>query len=474
MIESNDKASQDQRRATLYRAAWVFPVTAPPLCNGAVLVGEAGQIEAVGPAEAVPLPEGAALVELPDAALLPGLVNTHGHPELAAFRGLLEDLPFHQWIPTLIRVKREAKLNADDFEVSARWTCIEALSAGITTIGATEDSGAALGALQEAGMGGIAYREVFGIEPGVVEQAMAGLQAKVEEMRARESDRVRVGISPHAPYTVSDELFRRAGEYALAEGLPIAIHTAEAEAEAELLARGTGHFADWLHQSGIETKPRAQSTIELFDRAGVLRARPLLIHCVLIDDDDRRRIADAGASIAHCPIANARLGHGTAPLREIREAGIAVGLGTDSVASNNRLDLLEEARTAQILQRARHRAPALLPAHELLRLVTIEGARALGLESRIGSLEPGKDADLCAISLAGPHTAPCHDPTATLFHAARAPDVVLTVARGRVLYRAGKVLSLDADALRPRFEAVARRLAAVRGEPAARPETMAR
>jgi 5-methylthioadenosine/S-adenosylhomocysteine deaminase len=475
MTASHEKPYVDHRGPTLYRAAWVLPVTAPPIADGAVLVDAAGRIAAVGPAEAVPAPEGAAVVELPDAALLPGLVNTHGHPELAAFRGLLEDLPFHRWIPALIRAKREAGLGAEDFDISARWTCIEALSAGITTIGATEDSGAALDAMREAGMRGIAYREVFGIEPDRAELALAGLRAKVDEMRARETDLVRVGISPHAPYTVSDRLFRLAGEYARAEDLPIAIHTAEAEAEAELLAFGTGHFAAWLHGSGIETPPRARTTVELLDRAGVLRARPLLIHCVLIDGDDRRRIADAGASIAHCPIANARLGHGAAPLREIIEHGIAVGLGTDSVASNNRLDLLEEARTAQLLQRARHRAPELLPAHELLRLATIEGARALGLEGRIGSLEPGKDADLCAISLAGAHTCPIHDPAATIFHAARAPDVVLTVVRGRTLYRDATVLSLDAGALRPRFEAIASRLAATRGPTRAdTPETTPR
>jgi 5-methylthioadenosine/S-adenosylhomocysteine deaminase len=242
--------------------------------------------------------------------------------------------------------------------------------------------------------------------------------------------------------------------------LPIAVHTAEAQAEVDLVVHGTGPFAAWLQEHGVATPPRARSTIELLERTGLLRARPLLIHCVQLDEEDRRRIADAGARIAHCPIANARLGHGTAPLMEIREAGIAVGLGTDSVASNNRLDLLEEARTAQIVQRARHRAPSLLPADELLRLVTIDGARVLGLEDRIGSLEPGKDADLCAVSFAGHHTAPLHDPTTTLFHAARAPDVVLTVAAGRILYRAGQVLSLDADALRPRLEEIAARLAA--------------
>jgi 5-methylthioadenosine/S-adenosylhomocysteine deaminase len=445
-------------RPTLYRAQWVFPVTAPPIRDGAVLVDGTGRIAAVGPAATTPLPDDAELVELESAALLPGLVNTHGHPELAAFRGLLEDLPFHQWIPALIRAKQEAGLTLADYETAARWTCVEAIAAGITTIGATEDSGAALTALRDAGMRGIVYREVFGAAPAAAADAMAGLRAKIEAMREYETDRVRVGISPHAPYTVSDRLFALAAEYALAEALPIAIHTAEAVAEAELIASGTGHFAAWLQEHGVRTPPRARSTIELLDRTGALRARPLLIHCVLIDDDDRRRIADAGASIAHCPIANARLGHGTAPLMEIRAAGIDVGLGTDSVASNNRLDLLEEARCAQILQRSRHRSPSLLPADELLRLATIDGARALGLDGEIGSLEPGKAADLCAISLAGPHITPLHDPVATLFHAARGPDVILTVANGRTLYRDGTVLSLDTAALRPRFEEVARRL----------------
>lgn len=447
-------------RPTLYRASWVLPVTSPPIADGAVLTGGDGLIEAVGPFGSVPVPEGVEVVDLGEAALIPGLVNVHGHPELAAFRGLLEDLPFHEWIPALIRAKRGAALTPDDYGAAARWSAIESIRSGITTIAATEDSGAALGALVEAGLRGIVYREVFGAHPDDAGPALARLAAKVEEMRAEETERVRVGISPHAPYTVSDELFRLTGEYARTEGLPIAIHTAEAAAELELVREGRGPFAEWLRGSGIGTPPRGRSTIELLERTGVLAARPLLIHCVTIDGDDIARIADAGARLAHCPIANARLGHGVAPLAEVREAGIEVGLGTDSVASNNRLDLLEEARTAQLMQRARLGDATILPAAELLRLATIDGARALGLDDRIGSLEPGKDADLCAISLAGVHLAPCHDPVAALFHSARGTDVILTVAAGRTLYRAGRVSSLDAEALRPRLEDMAARLAA--------------
>ncbi|HEX7052185.1 MAG TPA: amidohydrolase family protein [Longimicrobiales bacterium] len=452
-------------RPTRYTARWILPVTAPPIRDGAVLVDADGRIAAVGPDHAVPTPPDAASIELGDAAILPGLVNVHSHPELSAFRGLLDDLPFHEWIPTLHRTRRAAALTEEDWAAAARWSCVEALAAGITTMGATEDSTAALDAFLDAGLRGIAYREVFGPAPHQADGAIATLRERVERMRRRETDRVRVGISPHAPYTVSDELFRLTAEYALAEGLPVAIHAAEAEAELRLVRDGAGPFAAGLRARGIDTRPRAPSTIRLLDRLGALRTRPLLIHCVHVDGDDCRRMADAGAAVAHCPIANARLGHGVAPVPEMLDARLTVGLGTDSVASNNRLDLFEEGRLAQILQRARLRDATALPADRLLRLATLDGARALGLDARIGSLEPGKDADLCAVSFAGAHTVPLHDPASTLFHAARGADVLLTVVQGCILFREGAVLTLDAAALRSRVEAVAARLRAARDAP---------
>ena len=196
----------------------------------------------------------------------------------------------------------------------------------------------------------------------------------------------------------------------------------------------------------------------MLDRLGVLRARPLLIHCVDVGESDIARISDSGSAVAHCPIANAKLGHGVAPLPELLAAGIRVGLGTDSVGSNNRLDLLEEGRTGALLQRVRLRRPDVINSSDLLRLCTIEGARALGLEARIGTLEPGKDADLCAVSIAGPHTRPVHDPVATLFHSARGSDVLLTVVRGRTLYRDGALRTVDADATGVAMEAAAVRM----------------
>jgi 5-methylthioadenosine/S-adenosylhomocysteine deaminase len=441
----------------LFRAAWVFPVAAPPVRDGAVLVGTDGRIAAVGPRLSIEPPEGAEIVELGRAALLPGLVNVHAHPELALFRSGLEDLRFRDWILRLVGSKRAALADAD-YAVAARWTMVESLRAGITTLAATEMSGASAGALREAGMRGIVFRETFGPDPAQAEDSIAELRGAVEELRSAETELVRVGISPHAPYTVSDRLFAAAADYALAEGLPVAVHTAESEAEDDLVIRGDGDFAPGLRTRGIDTPVRGRSTVEMLDRLGVLSTRPLLIHCVRLDAEDVQRLADAGAAVAHCPVANARLGHGVAPFPELREAGVRVGLGTDSVGSNNRTDLLEEARVASVLHRAGLRSPDYLPAEELLRLCTLDGARALGLEDRIGSLEPGKDADLCAVSLAAPHARPVHDPFASVFHAARGTDVVLAAVRGRILFRDGEVLTLDAAAIGEAVDEAAARL----------------
>jgi 5-methylthioadenosine/S-adenosylhomocysteine deaminase len=448
-------------RAQVVSARWVLPVSSPPIEQGAVRIDAEGRIAAVGPARELASAD-LELHDLGDAALLPGLINVHTHPELAAFRGLLDDLPFHQWIPTLKRCRNDAALTDDDFDAAARWTCVEALRAGITTLAATETSGAAVSALRAAGMRGVVYVEAFGPAPAQLTESLGDLRARLTRAARWCNERVQVGVSPHAAYTVSDALYVAVADIARAEDLPMATHAAEAEAEDLLIRQGAGPFAAGLRTRGIDTPPRGESAIELLDRLGVLALRPLLIHCVRVSHDDLQRVATHGAAIAHCPVANARLGHGIAPIMEAREAGIRIGLGTDSVASNNRLDLLEEARVAQLLQRARHLSSGALTGTELLRLCTIDGARALGLDARIGTLEPGKDADLCAVALDRPHAIPTGDLASTLFHAARGTDVVLTMVQGRTLYDGVTVLPLDEPELRPRIAAAAHRLRCAR------------
>lgn len=458
----------DPSRRGLYRAAWVLPVSAPPIRDGAVLVDAEGRIESVGPEDAVQGRAGDPVVDLGEAILLPGLINVHGHAELAMLRGALESLPFQEWIGRLLDARRTVLTEGDHLH-AARWTAIEALRAGITTLACTESSGgAAVGALTEAGMRGFVFQEVFGPDPDQADASLADLRASVERLREQTGDLVRIGVSPHAPFSVSDRLYGMVTEFAIADALPMAVHIAESVAERELVTRGRGEFADRLNARGLQTPVRARSPIALLDRLGVLRARPLLIHCVDVDGDDIRRIGDSGSPVAHCPIANAKLGHGVAPLQRLRRGGVTVGLGTDSVASNNRMDILEEARMAALIHRARLRDCEAPSNEELLRLCTIEGARALGIDDRVGALQPGMDADLCAVSIAAPYARPVHDPLATLFHSVRGNDVVLSVVRGRILLADGRVTTLDEGATGRAMDDCAERLRA------ANPETMAR
>lgn len=450
-----------QALSAIYRARWVLPVTAPPIRDGAVLVGSDGRIAAVGPARSIDASPDTPVTDLGEAILLPGLINAHGHAELSIFRGALEDLQFPDWILRLVGTKRTV-LSEEDHLAAARWTTVEAIRAGITTFAGTEASDAGIRALQETGMRGVIYQEVFGPDPADAEASLEELSTRVARLRANTDERVRIGISPHAPFTVSDRLYELASEYARAESLPMAVHIAESVAERALVTAGEGAFAPGLRARGIDTPTRGSSPIELLDRLGVLQAQPLLIHCVDVDGSDIQRIADAGCSVAHCPVANAKLGHGVAPVEELREAGINVAIGTDSVGSNNRLDLLEEARIAALMQRGRLRRPEALPPAELLRMVTVDGARALGMSGEVGELRAGMQADLCAVSIEAPHTRPVHDPVATLFHAARASDVNLTVVGGRVLYAGAQVLTLDEAEVREAVDRCAERMREMR------------
>jgi cytosine/adenosine deaminase-related metal-dependent hydrolase len=425
-----------------YHARWVLPITAPPVADGCVAVDDAGRIAYVGPRDGAPAGEDR---DLGDALLLPGLVNAHCHLELTGMRGFLEGLGFREWILRLTTAKR-AVLGREDLLDAARLGVAEGLRAGITAYADTCDSGVAFDAMLEAGVRGVMYQEVFGPDPAQCERSMAELRAKVDALRPRETALVRVGISPHAPYTVSDALFAAAAAYSSEAALPMAIHIAESELESALVERGDGDFADGLRQRGIEVAPRAVSPVQLLERLEVLaRARPLLIHGVRLRDGDVQAVARHACAVAHCPASNAKLGHGIAPLRELLDAGIVVGLGSDSVASNNRMAILEEARLAALFQSARLGRPDVVPAEEALALATIGGARAIGIDDRVGSLEPGKDADLAAFSLGGIHAAaPTLDPVAAAVHALSATPASFVAVAGRVLVEDGRLVRAHA------------------------------
>ena len=214
----------------------------------------------------------------------------------------------------------------------------------------------------------------------------------------------------------------------------MAIHLAESDLEQRLVVDGAGPFADGLRRRDIAVSQRASSPVQLLANLGVLDVAPLLIHCVRVNDADIRSIAESRSSVAHCPASNAKLGHGVAPLDEMLAAGITVGLGTDSMASNNRMDILEEARLALLAQRMRVASFETPEAIDVLELATIGGARAIGIDADVGTLEPGKQADLAAFAIDG--LGPIHDPVSAAVFA-------LTAARTRFVAVAGKPLMRD-------------------------------
>ncbi|WP_310570827.1 amidohydrolase family protein [Gemmatimonas sp.] len=428
---------------TLYTADWVLPISSAPIRHGAVLV-EAGRIAFVGAASAVALDSSVVrTIALGNAVLMPGLVNAHSHLELTLLRGFLEGLDFRDWLRTLTTVRRDLMSESVLLDAS-RAGIREALRNGITCLADTTDSGAPLTAMREYGVRGVGYLEVFGPDPAQCDGAIAQLAARVGEARALDTALVRVGVSPHAPYTVSRDLFAATAALSRRESLPMAVHVAESAAEMLFVRDGAGPFADRLRARDIMVAPQAESPIALLEAAGVLAARPLLIHVIQADDRDMARIADAGATIVHCPISNAKLGHGIAPLDRMLAHGIRTGLGTDSVASNDRMDLLGEARQATLFASLRVGAPDAISAHEALALATRGGAEALGLGARIGTLEVGKDADLAAFPLDHDDAQPLFDPAVALVHAlAGKVEAVLVTVEGRELVANGTIAQRD-------------------------------
>lgn len=420
----------------VYLARWVLPIVSPPISHGAVVV-DGERITWVGPATEAP--EGLRH-DLGASILMPGLVNVHTHLELTAMRGFLEDLSFRRWVVHLTKA-REAAMTPERSMAAARVGIAEGLLAGITTFGDVSDTGRSLEAMRDMGARGMSWLEVFGPSPSQSAESLAGLRARVESLAPRATDLVRIGVSPHAPYSVSDDLFRATAQYALDESLPVTVHIGESREEWDLVVDAQGDFADGLRARGIAVAPRGASPVAMLDTLGVLRTRPLLVHAVRVTPADQQRIADTGSAVAHCPASNAKLGHGVAPVMAMLDCGIRVGLGTDSVASSNRMCLLDEGRLAVLQQRVAVQRFDALRGANVVEIATMGGARALGFEARIGSLEVGKDADLAAFPIDPIRDAPVFAPEDALIFGAAGRRAGLVMVAGRELVRDGRLLA---------------------------------
>jgi cytosine/adenosine deaminase-related metal-dependent hydrolase len=448
---------------TLYCARWVLPIITEAIEDGAVAV-DGRQIAAVGARTTLmeQYPE-AAVEDFGAAAILPGFVNAHSHLELTMMRGFLEreESAFTKWLGKLTLARLE-HMTADDLYVSAAWGAMEAARAGVTMLcDASDAAGASMRALNDVGLRGIVYQESFGPDPRLARENFEKLRDKSSFLRGHESELVRAGVSPHAVYTVCAPLIELITRYALDENLPVMMHAAESEAEELLVLEGRGAFAENLERRAIEWRAPRVSVIEYLERVGLLGAHPLLAHCIRTDEADIERIVASGSGIAHCPKSNAKLGHGRAPLAAFLNLGAFVGLGSDSVASNNLCDILEEARFAALLARAagdKEASGEMISARSLLFAATAGGARAVGLGERIGSLAVGMEADLVVINLESMHQRPVYDPESALVFSSSARDVLLTVVAGREVFRAGRVLTVDEERLSARVKEIQEKL----------------
>ncbi|MDT5063012.1 MAG: 5-methylthioadenosine/S-adenosylhomocysteine deaminase [Acidobacteriota bacterium] len=455
-MKQSESTVDEKVMTKLYSARWVLPIASPPVEDGAVAV-EGSRIAAVGTLdELVALFPEAPVRDFGEAAILPGFVNAHSHLELTAMRGYLEreEGDFFAWLKKLT-IARLERMTTDDLYVSAAWGAVEAARAGVTCVGdASDAASASMRALGSVGLRGTVYQESFGPDPAEARENFEKLREKVERLREYETELVRVGVSPHAPYSVSAPQLELITEFALAEKLSLMMHAAESKAETLFMLQGSGPFAENLAGRGIKWRAPGISTVQYLARHGLLRAKPLLAHCIRVDDADIETIKEACASIAHCPKSNAKLGHGRAPFASFVKREVKVGFGSDSVASNNTCDILEEARFAILTARASENAgdSTQMPGAEIaLQTSTLGGSDALGLESQTGALLKGTQADIAVVNLSGAHQTPAFNPVTALIFASSGRDVLMTIVAGREVYSDGHVHTVDEEHLRARM-----------------------
>ncbi len=400
-------------------ADWVLPVEGEPIQGGAIAI-EDGRIAAVG--TAAELGEGE---RYPDAAIVPGFVNAHTHLEYAVYAGFGDGLSFGPWIST--HVERKRRLDRADMEAIARLGAAECLRSGITTVGDLAFSGASAHAVAELGLRAIVYVEVFGVEAA---DALRQFETKREYVGPALSQRVGLGVSPHAPYTCSTEVYAASASL----HLPVATHLNESGDELDWLLHGKG---PWQPFAEMLVEPDGQSGIRRLAAAGLLDENMVAAHCVKVDDEEIELLSRHGVAVTHCPRSNALLGCGIAPLHALRAAGLRVGIGTDGVSSVPSHDFFEELRTVLALARARDERADALSAAEALELATLGGARALGLASEIGSLVPGKRADIAVVSLSGSPYLPWEDPATAVVYGGAPERVLATLVDGEARYERG-------------------------------------
>ena len=414
---------------TLICAAHVVPVESRGVLGDHAVAVKDGRIVALLPtADALARYDAAEVVRLDRHVLMPGLVNLHCHAAMSLMRGIADDVPLMTWLQEHIW-PAEAKHVNDEFVLDGSLVAMaEMIRGGITCVNdmyffpeATARAALRIGMRASLGMIAIEFPSAYA--PDANGYLQKGFAARDE---FRGEPLLTFCLAPHAPYTVGDETLKRIA--VLAEEIDVPIHCHVHETREEI--------AQGLAKDGMRPFERLR-------RLGVVGPRLIAVHAVHLEETELEVMARQGVSVAHCPSSNLKLASGVAPVSAMRGRGIRVGLGTDGAASNNRLDLFTEARTAALIAKAASGDAAAIPAAEAIEMATIEPARALGLDRRIGSIAPGKAADLIAVELSSLESLPCYDPVSHLVYAAGREHVTHVWIDGRVRLNERKLVDID-------------------------------
>lgn len=393
--------------------------------DDAALVVRDGRIDAVTTTPAVAGLQAAEHIDARGQAALPGLINCHTHTPMVALRGLAEDLPAHEWFNDWIW-PIESNLTERVVGLGARLACAEMIRGGVTTFADHYFSmDAVADAVTDSGLRANLGAAFFS------SQGPEGRAASLEfalRQRGTADGRITTSLAPHAPYTVDDADLAATAELAREHGLMVHLHASENRAQTD---------------NSLERHGR--TPIEILHRTGLLDVDVLIAHGTGILDRDLPvlRQGTGNIAVASAPRGYLKFGWDTTPVRALRGIGIPVGLATDGAASNNTLDVWESMTLTALVQKSTERDPAWLTARQALDHATLQSARAVGLGDEIGSLTPGRRADIVLVDLDGPHTRPVHDLAATLVHSARSADVTTTIVDGRILMRDRRLLTLD-------------------------------
>ncbi len=409
--------------------------------RGAVAVsGDA--IVGVGPEETLAAEGAARVIDARGGIIMPGLINTHTHAAMTLFRGLADDLPLMEWLQDHI-FPAEARLDADKVYAGTTLACAEMILSGTTCFcDMYLFEGAVAQAARDAGVRAVVGEVLYDFPSphyGPIEKGLDYTLRLIEKWR--DDPLVSIAVEPHSPYLCAPDLLKRAESISRTHDIPLVIHVSETKGEVDQMRERYG-----------------KTPVAHLSDLGLLSPRLIACHCVALTQDDISLLRDHNVKVSHNPESNMKLASGIAPIPELLKAGVCVALGTDGCSSNNNLDLFGEMDTAAKLHKVNTLDPTVLDAGAVLRMATIDGARALGLGDITGSLETGKRADIIVIDTDKPHLTPMYHPESHLVYAVRGSDAAASVINGQVVMADRQLTTIDRTALSAQIREIGREI----------------